>query len=41
MEICFFASNVVGYWRLYGRKSAPAGNDALDDGDHQQDEASP
>jgi hypothetical protein len=28
MEICFFASNVVGYWRLYGRQSprAPEGS---------------
>jgi len=23
MEVAFFASNVVGYWRLYGRSAAP------------------
>jgi len=39
MEICFFASNVVGYWRLYGRKSPPASDDLTLEGDSHKKES--
>jgi hypothetical protein len=40
MEICFFASNVVGYWRLYGRKSPPTSDAARDESDIPKDRPS-